>query len=49
MEMFMSVEPGFAAEGINLLAIEFDGSNSQVRRLFFSPDFVQAVKFLGQD
>ena len=49
MEMFMSVEPGFTAEGINLLTLEFDGSNSVVRRLFFNPDFVQAVRFLGQD
>lgn len=49
MEMFLSVEPGFAAEGINLLALEFDGSNTCVRRLFFSPDFVQAMRFLGQD
>jgi hypothetical protein len=40
MEMFMSMEPGYAAEGINLLSLEFDGSNSFVRRLFFSPDFV---------
>jgi hypothetical protein len=49
MEIYLSQEPGYQAEGINLLLIEFDGSNSSVRRLFFSPDFVQAIKFLGQD
>ena len=45
----MSNEPGYRAEGINLLTLEFDGSNSFVRRLFFSPDFVQAITFLGQE
>lgn len=40
METFLSQEPGFTQEGINLLCLEFDGSNSYVRRLFFSPDFV---------
>jgi hypothetical protein len=49
MEMFLSTEPGHNSEGINLLSLEFDGSNSFVRRLFFSPDFVQALRFLGQD
>jgi hypothetical protein len=49
MEMFLSLEPGFTQEGINLLSLEFDGSNSYVRRLFFNPDFVQAMRFLGQD
>ena len=49
MDMFLSREPGFVSDGINLLSLEFDGSNSFVRRLFFSPDFVQAIRFLGQD
>ena len=49
MEMYLSKEPGFREEGINLLSLEFDGSNSYVRRLFFNPDFVQAIRFLGQD
>ena len=49
MEMFLSLEPGFSQEGINLLSLEFDGSNSYVRRLFFNPDFVQAMRYLGQD
>ena len=49
MEVFLSNEPGYQSEGINLLTLEFDGSNSFVRRLFFSPDFVQALRFLGQD
>ena len=47
MEMYLSKEPGFREEGINLLSLEFDGSNSYVRRLFFNPDFVQAIRFLG--
>ena len=49
LEVFLSNEPGYQSEGINLLSLEFDGSNSFVRRLFFSPDFVQALNFLGQD
>jgi hypothetical protein len=49
MDVFLSNEPGHTTEGINLLTLEFDGSTSYVRRLFFSPDFVQAIKFLGQD
>ena len=49
MEVFLSNEPGYQSEGINLLTVEFDGSNSFVRRLFFSPDFVQAMRFLAQD
>jgi hypothetical protein len=46
-DSFLSIEPGSTTEGINLVLLEFDGSNSFVRRLFFSPDFVQAIKFLG--
>ena len=49
MEMFVSVEQGYEHEGINLTNLEFDGSNSFVRRLFFSQDFVQAFRFLAQD
>jgi len=40
MEMFLSLEPGYTQEGINLVSLEFDGSNSSVQRLFFSPDFI---------
>lgn len=49
MEMFLSTEPGYTQQGINLLLLEFDGSNSFVRRLFFNPDFIQAMRYLGQD
>jgi hypothetical protein len=49
MEVYLSQETGFETEGINLLLTEFDGSNSTVRRMYFSPDFVQALKFLGQE
>ena len=49
MALFWSQEAGFKEEGINLLCLQFDGSNSTIRRLFFSPDFVQAIRFLGQD
>ena len=48
MEVFLSNEPGYQSEGINLLTLEFDGSNSFVRRLFFSPDFVQAIRAENQ-
>jgi hypothetical protein len=37
----MSKQPGFnTGDGINLLSLEFDGSNSFVRRLYFNHDFV---------
>ena len=49
LEMFLSCEEAAVGEQINLVTLEFDGSNTTVRRLVLDHDCIQALNFLGQD
>ena len=49
LEMHLSKEEDQVGEQINIVTLEFDGSNSYVRRLVLDHDCIQALNFLGQD
>ena len=49
LEMYLSKEEDQVGEQINIVTLEFDGSNSYVRRLVLDHDCIQALNFLGQD
>jgi len=47
LEMHLSKEDDQVGEQINIVTLEFDGSNSFVRRLVLDHDCIQALNFLG--
>lgn len=47
LEMHLSKEEDQVGEQINIVTLEFDGSNSFVRRLVLDHDCIQALNFLG--
>lgn len=49
LELFLSKEDDKVGEQVNIVTLEFDGSNSFVRRLILDHDCIQALNFLGQD